>query len=310
MNIIFMGTPDFAVPSLEKLYGEGHNIELIITQPDKPKGRGKKLLPTPVKSKGLELGLEIYQPDNINTKESIERIKKINPDVIVVIAYGQILKEHILNIPKYGCVNIHASLLPEYRGAAPINWAIINGKEESGITTMLMEKGLDTGDMLLKKKVLIDKGMTAGKLHDKLMVIGSELIVDTLNGLKSGTIIPEKQNHDLSSYAVMMDKTLGKIDWNDSKEKIMNLVRGTNPWPGAYSYYDGKKIKIYKVNISNEIYSGINGEIVKVNDEGIYIKVDNGTVMIQEIQFSGKKKMEVEEYIKGNAIEIGKKLND
>nr|WP_207750701.1 methionyl-tRNA formyltransferase [Anaeromonas gelatinilytica] len=305
-----MGTPNFAVPSLERLYNEGHNIELIITQPDKPKGRGKKLLPTPVKSKGLELSLEVYQPDNVNNEESVDRIKKINPDVIVVIAYGQVLKEDILDIPKYGCINIHASLLPKYRGAAPINWTIINGEKESGITTMLMEKGLDSGDMLLKEKILIDKFMTAEELHDKLMIMGASLIVDTLEKLENNTIIPKKQNHDISSYAPMIDKTLGKINWNSSKEKIMNLVRGTNPWPCAYSYYDKKKFKIYKVNISNEIHSGVNGEIVKVNDEGIFVKVDNGTIIIEEIQFPGKKKMQVAEYIKGNIIETGKKLSN
>ncbi|MBS4539736.1 methionyl-tRNA formyltransferase [Clostridium sp. D2Q-11] len=309
MNIVFMGTPDFAVPALEKLHNEGHSIELVITQPDKPKGRGKKLLPTPVKSKGVELGLEIYQPMNINTPESFEKISNINPDVIVVVAYGQILKENILNIPKYGCVNIHASLLPKYRGAAPINWAIINGEKESGITTMIMEKGLDSGDMLLKEKILIPEDMTAGELHDELMNIGAELIIKTLDGLENNTIIPEKQNHDLSTYAPMMDKTLGEIDWDINKEDIKNLVRGTNPWPVAYSYYDGNKFKIYKVDTLNETFSGTKGEIVKVQDEGIYVKVSNGVIIIEEIQFPGKKRMKVKDFLKGNTIEIGKKLS-
>lgn len=310
MKVVFMGTPDFAVPALDKLYKEGHLIELVITQPDKPKGRGKKLLPTPVKSKGIELGLEVYQPKNINSKESIDKLSELDPDVIVVVAYGQILKEEILNIPKFGCVNIHASLLPKYRGAAPINWAIINGEKKSGITTMLMEKGLDSGDMLLKKEIQIDEGMTAGELHDRLMEIGSTLIIDTLSGLENHTIEPKKQNHELSTYAPMMDKTLGEIDWKAPKENIKNLVRGTNPWPVAYSYYKGKKFKIYRLDISEEKYSGELGEILKANDEGIFVMAQNGTVIIKEIQFPGKKKMDVRNFLKGNTIELGEKLGN
>lgn len=306
MNIIFMGTPDFSVPALEKLYEKNYSINLVITQPDKPKGRGKKMLPTPVKSKALDLGLDVFQPEKINSSLSIEKIKKIKPDVIVVVAYGQILKEEILNLPKYGCINIHASLLPQYRGAAPINWVIINGEKETGITTMLMEKGLDTGDMLLKQKVNIDEDIKAGELHDKLMNIGSDLIIETLEKIEDLKPIPQDDN--LSSYASMMDKTLGKIDWNDSKEKIKNLVRGTNPFPSSYSYYEGSRFKIYDVDIDDKNYDGENGEIVDINDKGIIVKVNNGAVIIKEIQFPGKKKMKVIDYIKGNAIDKGKKL--
>lgn len=305
MNIIFMGTPDFSVPALEKLY-EKHSIDLVITQPDKRKGRGKKMLPTPVKSKALDLGLDVFQPEKINSIESIEKIKKLEPDVIVVVAYGQILKEEILNLPKYGCINIHASLLPKYRGAAPINWAIINGEKETGITTMLMEKGLDTGDMLLKRNINIDEDMKAGELHDKLMNIGADLIIETLE--KIDDLKPMPQDDDLSSYASMMDKTFGEIDWNDTKEKIKNLVRGTNPFPSSYSYYEGTRFKIYDVDIAEKDYSGENGEIIDVNNEGIIVKVNNGIVIIKEIQFPGKKKMKVADFLKGNTIYKGKKL--
>ncbi|MGO1650960.1 methionyl-tRNA formyltransferase [Senegalia sp. (in: firmicutes)] len=306
MNIIFMGTPDFSVPALEKLYDENYSIDLVITQPDKRKGRGKKMLPTPVKSKALELGINVFQPENINDIEAIEKIKKVNPHLILVVAYGQILKEEILNIPKYGCINIHASLLPKYRGAAPINWVIINGEKETGITTMLMEKGLDTGDMLLKEKINIDDNITAGELHDKLMYIGADLIVKTLE--KIDDLKPIAQDDHLSSYAPMMDKTLGNIDWNEKKENIKNLVRGTNPFPAAYSYYEGNRFKIYDVDIDESIYDGQNGQIIDINSEGIVVKVSNGSIIIKEIQFPGKKKMKVIDYIKGNDLKKGIKL--
>lgn len=308
MNIIFMGTPDLSVPSLEKLYNENHSIDLVITQPDKRKGRGKKLLPTPVKNKANKLDLEVFQPKNVNSLESIERINKLNPDVIVVVAYGQILKEEILSIPKYGCINVHTSLLPKYRGAAPINWAIINGEKETGVTTMIMEKGLDTGDMLLKEKLVIDDELTVGELHDNLMNMGAELIVKTLEKIEDLKPIPQDDN--LSSYAPKMDKTIGKIDWAETKEKIKNLVRGTNPFPGSYSYYKGKKFKIYKVDIDEKLYSGKLGQITDVNNEGIFVKVKNGTIIIKEVQFPGKKKIKVSEYIRGNEIEVGTILGE
>lgn len=308
MNIIFMGTPDLAVPALEKLYNENHSIDLVITQPDKRKGRGKKILPTPVKNKANKLDLEVFQPKNVNSLESIERIKKLNPDVIVVVAYGQILKEEILSIPKYGCINVHTSLLPKYRGAAPINWAIINGEKETGVTTMIMEKGLDTGDMLLKEKLIIDDELTVGELHDNLMNMGADLIVETLEKIEDLKPIPQDDN--LSSYAPKMDKTIGKIDWTETKEKIKNLVRGTNPFPGSYSYYKGKKFKIYKVDIDEKLYSGKSGQITDVNNDGIFVKVRNGTIIIKEVQFPGKKKIKVSEYIRGNEIEVGTILGE
>ncbi|MTI67599.1 MAG: methionyl-tRNA formyltransferase [Firmicutes bacterium] len=302
MNIVFMGTPDFAVPTLNSIYKNGYNVSLVVTQPDRKKGRGKKLTPTPVKQKALDLGIEVFQPENINLKENIERIKKYDPDVIVVVAYGQILRKDILDIPKEGCINVHASLLPYYRGAAPINWVVINGEDKTGVTTMYMEEGLDTGDMILKEEIAIKENDTAGVIHDKLMNLGANLLIKTLDIIDRGEVKRTPQDDENSSYAPMMDKNLGKIDWNKSKRTIKNLVRGTNPWPCAYTHYKGKKMKIYKVDIGNEV-KGTNGEIVKVDDEGIYVSVKDGSIIIKKIQFPGKRPMKVKDYLRGNEIE-------
>lgn len=305
MNIVFMGTPEFSVPTLENLKKNNHEISLVVTQPDRPKGRGKKLSPSPVKIKAKSMGVEVFQPENINTSESIEKIKSYNPDVIVVIAYGQILKEDVLNIPRFGCINVHASLLPKLRGAGPINWAIINGHTKTGVTTMLMEKGLDSGDMILKNSIDIDDNITAGELHDKLMYLGADLLIDTLNEIENNSIKAVKQEHDKATYAPMLDKKTGEIQWNKEKEKIKNLVRGTNPWPSAYSYYKNKKFKIHEVQITNDIYEGDYGEIIHVSKDGIIIKAKNGSVIIKNIQFPGKRAMDIKDFIKGNNIEKG-----
>lgn len=305
MKVVFMGTPDFSVVTLEKLYQEGYEIPLVITQTDKPKGRGKKLTPPPVKIKANELGVEVHQPKNVNSKETIELLKKVSPDVIVVIAYGQILKEEILNLPKYGCINVHASLLPKYRGAAPINWVIINGEKKTGITTMLMEKGLDTGDMLLKEEITIMEDESAGDLHDRLMVMGANLLIKTLKSIDECVSNRVPQDDNLSTYAPMMDKNLGKINWNKEGKKIKNLVRGTDPWPSAYTLYKDKKIKIYDVKIIKRFKDGIPGEVVKVDDEGIYVNTLTDCLKIGEIQFPGKKRMKVKDFLKGNEFQKG-----
>ncbi|MTI69936.1 MAG: methionyl-tRNA formyltransferase [Firmicutes bacterium] len=302
MNIVFMGTPDFAVPTLNSIYKKGYNVSLVVTQPDRKKGRGKKLTPTPVKQKALDFGIEVFQPENINVEENIEKIKKYNPDVIVVVAYGQILRKDILDIPKKGCINVHASLLPSYRGAAPINWVVINGEDKTGVTTMYMEEGLDTGDMILKEEIAIKENDTAGVIHDKLMDLGANLLIKTLDIIDKGEVKRTPQDDVNSSYAPMMDKELGKIDWNKPKRSIKNLVRGTNPWPCAFTYYNGKKMKIHRVEIGSEM-KGTNGEIIKVNDEGIYVSVKDGSIIIKKIQFPGKRPMEVKDYLRGNEIE-------
>lgn len=305
MNIVFMGTPEFAVPALEILYNEGHSIELVITQKDKPKGRGKKVQYTPVKEKALSLGLEVYQPDNVNDVESISKLKDINPDIIVVIAFGQILKKDILNLPKYGCLNIHASLLPKYRGAAPINWAIIHGEKETGITIMKMDEGLDTGDMLLKESIPINEDDDYITIHDELSQLGGELIVKAINKIQDGTISQTPQDSCLSNYAPMIYKSTGKIDWNKTGEQIYNQVRGLKPWPSAYTIYNEETVKIHKVNIVDKFKDGEPGKVIKVTKEGIYVNALGSCVVIEELQFPGKKKLTVREYLAGNNIEVG-----
>lgn len=305
MNIIFMGTPDFAVPTLESLYNKGYNIALVITQRDKPKGRGKKFQPTAVKEKALELELEVYQPDNVNSAESIEKMKKLNPDFIVVAAYGQILRKQILDMPKYGCINVHASLLPKYRGAAPINWAIINGEKETGITIMEMAEGLDTGDMILSKEIPINEEDDFQIVHDKLALLGSELIVEALEGIKDNRVIKVPQDNKLSTYASMISKETGRINWGKDGENIKNLVRGLKPRPSAYTVYNGNIVKIHKVKLVDKFKEGKDGEIVLVTDEGIFVNALDKCVVIEEIQFPGKKKLLVKDYLRGNRIEEG-----
>lgn len=305
MNIVFMGTPEFAVPTLEVLHQEGHNISLVITQKDKPKGRGKKIQYTPVKEKALELNLEVFQPDNINDSECVNKLIALNPDIIIVVAFGQILKKEILNLPKHGCLNIHASLLPKYRGAAPINWALINGEKETGITIMKMDEGLDTGDMLLKESIPINNEDDYTSIHDKLSKSGGDLIIKAIDQIKRGTIINTPQDHSLSSYAPMIYKSTGKIDWNNTGEKIHNQVMGLKPWPSAYTIYNEETVKIHKVNVVKKFSNDSVGKIVKVSKEGIYVNALDSCVIIEELQFPGKKKLTVREYLAGNNIEVG-----
>lgn len=305
LNIVFMGTPEFSVPSLKKLI-EKFDVKAVFTQPDKPKGRGKKLSLSAVKEVALEHNIQVYQPQRIkNEPEVLEKLKEINPDFIIVVAFGQILSKDILDIPKYACINLHASILPKLRGAAPINWAIINGEAVSGNTTMLMDVGLDTGDMLLKDKINITDEMTAGDLHDILMERGADLLVETINKYAKGEITPEKQNDKDSNYAPMLTKQSGKINWNNSSKDIANLVKGLNPHPLAYTTYGEKVMKIHKVKASDKVYDKLTGEIIKVDEEGILVACKDGSILVQVIQFPGKKAMEVKEYIRGNVIESG-----
>lgn len=309
MKIVFMGTPDFAVPTLENIVKAGHEVAMVISMPDKRKGRGKKVQFTPVKEAAVRLGLEVHQPEKLNNEETLSMLEKIEPDAIVVVAYGQILKERVLNLPKYGCINVHASLLPKYRGAAPINWVIINGETKTGITTMLMEKGLDTGDMLLISETEIGQNENAGQLHDRLMIMGAELLVETLERVGKNEIKPIKQDHENTCYAPMMDKTLGKIDWNKSAIEIDRLVRGTYPWPGAYTNYGEKVLKIISSSPVEIEVDAECGEIVEVNKKSIRVKCQSGCLDISDIQMSGKKAMSVQSYLAGNDIEKGIVLN-
>ncbi|WP_432400696.1 methionyl-tRNA formyltransferase [Wukongibacter sp. M2B1] len=303
MRILFMGTPDFAVPCLEEMNKKGYEVVSVITQPDRPKGRGKKVLPQPVKVKAIELGIEVLQPVKIREKEYIEAIKNMNVDCIVVVAYGQILPKEILEIPEKGCINVHASLLPKYRGAAPINWAIVDGEETTGITTMYMSQGLDTGDMILKEEVKIGREMTAGQLHDRLSEVGAKVLIETLELLKLNKAPRTPQHDSESTYASMLSSKTGFVDWENSAENIYNLVRGLNPWPIAYTMYKGKKMKIWKSKISSDASSEEHGKIIKVDKSGIYVSTGNGVLVIEEIQFPNSRRMTVDEYIRGNVIE-------
>lgn len=300
MNVIFMGTPGFAVPTLEKLHESRHNLVLVVTQPDKPSGRGKKLRKSEVKETAEKLGLKIFQPDKIKKQENIDLLKSYNPDVIVVVAYGQILNKEILTLPKYGCINVHASLLPKLRGAAPLNWAIINGETKTGITTMQMDVGLDTGDMLLKSEVEIDENINVGELHDILMHKGAELLIETLDKLEKNELTPQKQDDSLSSYAPILNNENRKINWNLPAKSIHNLIRGLSPWPAAYFTMDEKTVKVYSSSYINDDSDYEPGYVIKANNEGIFVKAKDGIVILKEIQMPGKKKMPVEAYLRGN----------
>ena len=311
MKIVFMGTPDFAKESLEAVYNAGHEILAVVTNPDRPKGRGMKLVASPVKEFALEKNLKIYQPEKVkNNVEFIEEIKRFKPDVICVVAYGKILPKEILEISKFGCINVHGSLLPQYRGAAPIQWAVLNGDKTTGITTMYMDTGMDTGDMILKEKIEIGEDDTTGDVWEKLSKIGANLLVKTLKQIEEGTAPRIPQGTDFS-MAPILDKEMSKIDWeNKDAKQIKNLVRGLNPIMGTYSYLDGKKIKFWKVDVLQEDNSNAeNGTVIKADSkEGLYIKAKNGIIKVLEIQGENAKKMSIQDFLRGNKIEIGSKF--
>lgn len=308
MRVVFMGTPDFAVKTLEAIIKEGHEVAGVVTQPDKPKGRGKNMQFTPVKEIAVARGIPVYQPVRVKEPEFIEELKKMNPEVIVVVAFGQILPKEILDMPKYGCVNVHASLLPKYRGAAPIQWAVIDGEKESGVTTMFMEEGLDTGDMLKKTVVPLDKDETGGSLHDKLATAGANLLIETLKELEEGTAIRTKQDDTLSNYAKMLDKHLGHIDFTKSAEEIERLIRGLNPWPSAFTGINGKTLKIWAATVINKEAEGSCGEVVEVNQDSILVKTGKGLLQLNEVQLEGKKRMETDAFLRGYPVEVGTTL--
>lgn len=313
MKIVFMGTPDFAVPSLKKMI-EKFNVSAIVTQPDKPSGRGKKVSISPIKEVGLSNEIPIFQPEKIRTDSVIiNKLKEIEPDFIIVVAYGQILTKEILDIPKLGCICLHASLLPMYRGSAPINWCLINGEIKTGNTTILMDTGIDTGDMLMRSEVEISESMTAGELYNLLKINGAELLEETINGIITGKICGVKQPNDGSSYVKMLNKQMAKIDWNDSSINIHNLIRGLsswpykniNSWPTAYTYYKDIPVKIFKSKSLESNIINPPGYIIDANDEGIKVATKNGILIIEILQFPGGKPLEVKEFLKGNKIEKG-----
>lgn len=306
MKVIFMGTPDFSVPVLQGLIdSKEHEVTAVVTQPDKPRGRSGKLVFTPVKQLAVEYGIPVYTPKRVKDPEFVKELSRIPCDVIVVIAFGQILSKEILDLPEYGCINVHASLLPRWRGAAPMQWAIIAGDETTGITTMQMDVGLDTGDMLLTKEVPISPNETGESLHDKMAVLGSELLLETLRQAEEGTLHPIPQNDEDSTYAKMLTKETGKIDWNLDAAQIERYVRGLNSWPSAYSGYKGKTLKIWCAEVLPEVTEEKPGTVVLVEKDSFTVQTGNGCLRILELQLEGKKRMDAGSFLRGVKIEKG-----
>lgn len=308
MKVIFMGTPDFSVGTLEALVEAGHEVVLAVTQPDKPKGRGKEMQFTPVKECALKYHIPVYQPARVREPECIEELRKYEADIMVVVAFGQILPKEILEMTTYGCVNVHASLLPKYRGAAPIQWSIIDGEEVTGVTTMQMNEGLDTGDMLLKVEIPIEEKETGGSLHDKLAEAGAKLCVETLEGLEEGAITPIPQGETTTSYAKMLDKQLGNIIWSKSAKEIERLIRGLSPWPSAYTNWNDKIMKIWDAACVGYHAQTEPGAIVKVNKDSFFVQTGNGTLEVRELQIPGKKRMDAGAFLRGYQVKEGEML--
>ena len=319
MRIVFMGTPDFSVPALKALVEAGHQVIAVVTQPDKPKGRGKEVQMTPVKIQAMEYGIPVYQPAKVREASFVEVLKGLEADVYVVIAFGQILPKAVLELPKYGCINIHASLLPKYRGAAPIQWCVIDGEGETGITTMMMDVGLDTGDMLEKAVIPIEEKETGGSLHDKLSMAGGDLILSTLKKLEEGTLVRTPQTDEGTCYAKMLTKSLGDIDWNQGAVSIERLIRGLNPWPSAYTMWNGKTIKIWAADViaGREAAdflseSGVPAEtgtapgtVVCSDKRRLVVCTGGGLLSIRELQMEGKKRMDTPAFLRGYPIPAG-----
>ncbi len=316
MRVIFMGTPDFSVGTLEALAAAGHDVCLAVTQPDKPKGRGGKMQYTPVKEKAAAYGIPVYQPKKVRDPECVEELRKYHADVIVVVAFGQILPKSILEMTPYGCINVHASLLPKYRGAAPIQWAIIEGESVTGVTTMQMDEGLDTGDMIMKTVVPIADDETGETLHDKLADAGAKLCVETLKALEEGTAKREKQGESPTAYAKMLTKDLGNIDWKQPAVKIERLIRGLNSWPGTYSRWDGKVMKIWRAEVvrdgedtedggTGQPEDVLPGTVTAVGKNDFEVQTGDGTLRVLEVQMPGKKRMDTGAFLRGNSMKPG-----
>lgn len=314
MRVIFMGTPDFSVGTLEAIIEAGHEVALVVTQPDKPKGRGKEIAFSPVKECALAHGLEVFQPVRIKNSENVEYLKKYNPDIIIVVAFGQILPQPILDMAKYGCINVHASLLPKYRGAAPIQWAVINGDEITGVTTMRMDIGVDTGDMIAKREVRLSEDETGGSLFEKLSKVGAKLLVETMEMIENGTAQYIPQDHNAATHTSMITKEFGEIDWKKSAHALECLVRGLNPWPSAYTFLDGKMLKIWKSRVCEnpqilqKAQDAENGTIVAVTKDSFCVKTGDGVLEILDVQLQGKKRMGCDAFLRGYHLEEGVQL--
>lgn len=309
MRIIFMGTPDFSVPTLERLIASRHEVIAVVTQPDKPKGRGKEVQMPPVKETALQHGIPVYQPVRARETSFVGEIRSLAPDVVVVIAFGQILSRELLDVPKLGCVNIHASLLPKYRGAAPIQWAVINGDRETGITTMMMDVGMDTGDMLEKLVVPLGEKETGGSLFDRLSLLGGDLILSTLDKLEDGTLVRTPQDHDEATHVKKIEKSMGDIDWTMDAAAIERLIRGLNPWPSAYTHWNGKILKIWEADVASGDGSqgsrASAGEVLEAAGDSLKVQTGNGVLDIRSLQLEGKKRMDTGAFLRGYQVETG-----
>ena len=308
MKIVFMGTPDFAVGALEALVEAGHEVVAVVTQPDKPKGRGKEMQQTPVKACAIKHNIEVFQPVKIKTPEAVEVLKGYGADLFVVAAFGQILSKEILDMPRFGCVNIHASLLPKYRGAAPIQWAILDGEKETGVTIMQMNEGLDTGDMLTKVIVPIEDNDTGESLFDKMAEAGAKLLIETIPQIEAGTLQPEAQDDSLSTYAKMIKKEMGLIDWEKDAVVLERLVRGMNSWPSAYTYLNGKTLKVWEASVEAGTNACTPGSVVEVTKNAIKVQTGKDVLVLKQIQLEGKKRMDVAAFLLGYKIENGTML--
>ena len=313
MKIIFMGTPDFSVGTLEALVEAGHEVVLVVSQPDKAVGRSKALKYTPVKECAVAHGIEVYQPAKIRAEESVEYLRQYNADIIIVEAFGQIIPKAILDMPRFGCVNVHASLLPKYRGAAPIQWAVLNGDQVTGVTTMRMDEGLDTGDMIMKQEVIVDEDETGGSLFDKLAEAGAKLLIATLPHIFDGTAVYEKQPEESPTpYAGMITKQMGLMDFSKSAAELERLVRGLNPWPSAFTFYNGKTLKVWEsfVAESDDLNQAEPGTVVKADKKGIYVACGEGVLVLSQVQLEGKKRMDADAFLRGCRIEAGNRFAD
>ena len=312
MRVVFMGTPDFAVGTLKALLQSRHQVVAVVTQPDKPKGRGKAMQFTPVKEVAVRAEIPVMQPKRVREPEVVEEIRQFHPDVIVVVAFGQLIPKAILDMPQYGCVNVHASLLPKYRGAAPIQWAVIDGEEKSGVTTMQMDEGLDTGDMLLTEEVVLDPQETGGSLFDKLSEVGAGLLLKTLDELEAGNVHPQKQpSESTTAYAAMLTKKMGEIDWTQSAVQIERLVRGLNPWPSAYTHLGQKTLKIWRAAVHpSMVQTKEPGPVILMDKKHFGVQTGDGMLEILELQLEGKKRMDADAFLRGYQVEDGIKLGE
>lgn len=308
MKVVFMGTPDFAVGTLEAIIEAGHEVLLVVTQPDKPKGRSGALQFTPVKECAVAHGIEVFQPVKIRLEENVEFLRKYDADIFVVAAFGQILPKSILDMPKHGCINVHASLLPKYRGAAPIQWAVINGDPITGVTIQQMDIGVDTGDIIVTKELAISKDETGGGLFDKLAVVGAEACLEAMEQIANGTATRTPQNHEEATHVSMISKEFGIIDWNKSAVEIERLIRGLNPWPSAYTKLDGKTFKIWKAEVVEAEEAAKPGTIVAVEKNALKVQTGEGVLSLLEVQIEGKKRMDAGSFLRGYAVEVGTQL--